>query len=98
MENNIILYSNENEKVSINVTFLNVTFWLPQKGIAELFGVEVPAINKHLTNIYESGELIKEATISILEIVQMEGSRNVKRKVEFYNLDTINRRNLSSKF
>ncbi len=42
------------------------------KAIAELFGVEVPAINKHLANIYESGELTKEATISILEIVQME--------------------------
>lgn len=89
MENNIILYSNENEKVSINVTFLNDTFWLPQKGIAELFGVEVPAINKHLGNIYESGELIKEATISILEIVQIEGKREVKRNVEFYNLDAI---------
>lgn len=89
MDNNIILYSNENEKVSINVTFLNDTFWLPQKGIADLFGVEVPAINKHLGNIYESGELIKDATISILEIVQTEGNRTVKRKVEFYNLDAI---------
>lgn len=56
MENNIILYSNEFEKVSIQVTFLNDTFWLPQKGIAELFGVEVPAINKHLANIFDSGE------------------------------------------
>lgn len=89
MENNIILYSNEHEKVSIRVTFLNDTFWLPQKAIAELFGVEVPAINKHLANIYESGELTKEATISILEIVQTEGSRDVKRKIEFYNLDAI---------
>lgn len=89
MESNIILYSNETEKVSINVTFLNETFWLPQKGIAELFGVEVPAINKHLGNIYESGELLKETTISILEIVQTEGSRTVTRKVEFYNLDAI---------
>ncbi|WP_234364104.1 hypothetical protein [Lunatibacter salilacus] len=73
MENNIILYSNENEKVSIKVTFLKDTFWLPRKGIAEMFGVEVPAINKKLANIYESGELTKEATISILEIVQTEG-------------------------
>ena len=89
MENQIILYSNENEKVSINVTFLNDTFWLPQKGIAELFGVEVPAINKHLGNIYDSGELLKESTISILEIVQTEGNRTVKRKLEFYNLDAI---------
>jgi hypothetical protein len=89
MESNIILYSNEKEKVSINVTFLNETFWLPQKGIADLFGVEVPAINKHLGNIYESGELLKETTISKMEIVQTEGNRTVKRKVEFYNLDAI---------
>ena len=82
-------YSNDNEKVSVKVTFLNDTFWLSQKGIAELFGVEVPAINKHLGNIYESGELLKEATISILEIVQTEGNRTVKRKVECYNLDAI---------
>lgn len=89
MENKIILYSNETEKVSINVTFLNDTFWLPQKAIAALFGVEVPAISKHLANIYETGELVKEATISILETVQLEGNREVKRQVEFYNLDAI---------
>ena len=64
-------------------------FWLTQKNIAQLFGVEVPAISKHLANIYESNELQKEATISILETVQIEGSRNVKRNVEFYNLDAI---------
>lgn len=75
MENTIILYSNQNSQISIQVTYLNDTFWLAQKGIAELFGVEVPAINKHLANIYESGELTKEATISNLEIVQIEGSR-----------------------
>jgi hypothetical protein len=57
--------------------------------MAELFGVEVPAINKHLSNIYETGELNKTATISILETVQQEGNRKVKRNVEFYNLDAI---------
>lgn len=51
--------------------------------------VEVPAISKHLNNIYESGELDKESTISILETVQQEGGRQVKRKLEFYNLDAI---------
>ena len=54
-----------------------------------MFGVEVPAISKHLFNIYEEGELSKDSTISILETVQKEGSRNVKRKVEFYNFDAI---------
>jgi len=71
------------------VIFNEETFWLTQKRMAELFGVEVPAINKHLSNIYEAGELNKVATISILETVQQEGSRMIKRKVEFYNLDAI---------
>ncbi|GAA3923792.1 virulence RhuM family protein [Chitinophaga oryziterrae] len=57
--------------------------------MAELFGVEVPAISKHLNNIYESGELDKDSTISILETVQQEGARQIKRKLEFYNLDAI---------
>jgi len=57
--------------------------------MADLFGVEVPAISKHLINIYDTGELDKGATISILETVQQEGGRSVKRKVEFYNLDAI---------
>jgi len=89
MESKIILYSNESEKVSVDVTFFNDTFWMPQKAIAQLFGVEVPAISKHLANVYESGELEKETTISILETVQIEGKREVKRNVEFYNLDAI---------
>ena len=89
MENQIILYNNSEGKVTIKVTYLNDTFWLPQKAIAQLFGVEIPAISKHLANIYESGELIKEATISILETVQIEGNREVKRSVEFYSLDAI---------
>jgi hypothetical protein len=65
------------------------TFWLTQKRMAELFGVEVPAISKHLANIFESGELNLEATLSILETVQQEGARRVKRNMEFYNLDAI---------
>lgn len=85
----IIFYNTPSGDVKIEVIFTDETFWLTQKRMAELFGVEVPAINKHLSNIYETGELHKDATISILETVQQEGSRMVKRKVEFYNLDTI---------
>ena len=51
--------------------------------------MEVPAISKHLKNIYDEGELSKDATISIMETVQQEGNRSVNRKVEFYNLDVI---------
>ena len=89
MEQQILFYQSESGNVNLNVTFFNESFWLTQKNIAKLFGVEVPAISKHLANIYESYELKKEATISILEIVQLEGKRNVKRNVEFYNLDAI---------
>ena len=89
MQNNIIFYQTENQNVTINVTYLNESFWLSQKMIAQLFGVEIPAISKHLNNIYQEKELKKEATISILETVQLEGNRNVKRNVEFYNLDAI---------
>ena len=65
------------------------TIWLNQKAMAELFGVDVPAISKHLSNIYSDGELSKDSTISKMEIVQKEGSRNVKREQSFYNLDAI---------
>lgn len=89
MQSQLILYSGEAGHVHITVTYLNDTFWLPQKAIAELFGVEVPAISKHLANIYQTDELQAQATISILETVQIEGVREVKRNVEFYNLDAI---------
>lgn len=89
MENNILLYSTELGNVNINVTYQNENFWLSQKAIAQLFGVEVPAISKHLANIFETGELQQQSTISILETVQKEGTRNVKRNVEFYSLDAI---------
>ncbi|TAF43551.1 MAG: cell filamentation protein Fic [Sphingobacteriales bacterium] len=89
MDNKIIFYSNETGNVNINVTYQNENFWLSQKDIATLFGVEVPAISKHLANIYETGELQQQATISILETVQKEGARQVKRNIEFYNLDAI---------
>lgn len=57
--------------------------------MAELFDVNVPAISKHLQNIFDEGELEKSSTVSKMEIVQQEGSRSVKRSMEFYNLDAI---------
>jgi len=89
MENKIVLYQNATGKVSVSVIFQDENFWLTQKAMAELIGVEVPAISKHLANIYETGEIQEKSTLSILEIVQKEGNRNVKRKMEFYNLDAI---------
>jgi hypothetical protein len=89
MENQIIFYQDETGNVTVPVTYQNDSFWLTQKTIAQLFGVEVPAISKHFSNIYEEKELKKEATISKMETVQIEGNREVKRYVDFYSLDAI---------
>ena len=84
-----LLYTSPKGEVKVEVILNDETVWLSQKSIAQLFGVNVPAISKHLDNIYESGELSKEATVSILETVQTEGSREVKRNIEYFNLDAI---------
>ena len=84
-----LLYTAPDGAVKVDVYFKEETAWLAQKALATLFGVKVPAINKHLKNIFDSGELKPEATVSKLEIVRTEGSRTVTREVEFYNLDAI---------
>jgi virulence protein len=84
-----LVYNTPEGSVSVSAIVNDETIWLTQKAMAELFGVEVPAISKHLANIYSEGELQPEATISKMEIVQAEGNRNVKRMVDFYNLDAI---------
>ena len=91
MENKgeIIIYQTEDGLTKINVKMEDETVWLTQKQMAELFGVNVPAISKHIQNIFEEGELNKDSTVSKMEIVQMEGSRNVKRITEIYNLDVV---------
>ncbi|TFH40539.1 MAG: cell filamentation protein Fic, partial [ANME-2 cluster archaeon] len=88
-QSDFILYTGNDGKVNVDVFIHDETVWLTQKAMAGLFGVNVPAISKHLANIYETEELRKEPTISILETVQKEGDRRVKRKMEFYNLDAI---------
>ena len=88
-EHEIVLYQVEDTNICVNVVFKDETFWMTQKAMAELFDVNVPAISKHLSNIFEEGELFKDATVSKMEIVQMEGNRKVKREPEFYNLDAI---------
>ena len=85
----IVLYHTPDGKVIVDVFFAEDNFWLTQKTIAELFGVKIPAISKHLKNIYETGELVPEATISKMETVQTEGARQISREVEFYNLDAV---------
>lgn len=84
-----ILYHIKQTDLEINVIVKDESIWATQKAIAELFGVNVPAINKHLNNIYKEHELDEMATISKMEIVQVEGSREVARIHTLYNLDAI---------
>ena len=85
-----LLYSYLEDDVNVGVIVKNDTLWLTQKSMAELFGVGVPAISKHLKNIYESEELMKNSTISKMETVVNRGFKGeLKEEVEYYNLDAI---------
>ncbi len=83
---NFLLYHNQNAKVTVEVIIGNETVWLTQKSMSELFAVNVPAISKHLTNIFDEGELDENSVISILETTASDGK---KYKTKFYNLDAI---------
>ena len=84
--NQIILYSANNNTVKVEVTFFNNTFWLTQKRMSELFGVAVPAISKHLKNIFDSNELAQDAVVSILETTAADGKNY---KTTFYRLEVV---------
>lgn len=88
-QNEIIFYSSPDGDIRIEVFFNDETFWLSQKKMSELFGVDVRTINEHLQNIFKTSELGKDGTIRKIRIVQKEGGRDVAREVEFYNLDAI---------
>src|SRR5688572_17361050 len=85
----IIFYDSPQGGIRIEVVYEGETFWLPQKRIAELFGVDIRTVSEHLGNIFTSGELNADSTIRKIRIVQKEGSRDVSRDLEFYNLDAI---------
>ena len=84
-----LIFTGQAGEQSIEARYEDETVWLSQKLMAELFAVSVPTINEHLKNIYETGELQREATIRKFRIVHVEGGRNVSRQVDFYNLDAI---------
>ena len=88
-QSQVVLYQTPDGKVTVNVLFAHDNFWLTQRTMADLFGVKIPAVNKHLKNIYASGELTPGATISKMEIAQIEGGRQISREIEFYNLDAV---------
>lgn len=85
-----LIYSTPNKDIRVEVVIKDDTIWLTQKAMAELFGVKIPAISKHIKNIYKDGELIEDTTISKMETVVNRGFRGiVEEMVDFYNLDMI---------
>lgn len=85
----VVLYKKDGVSVPVRVFYQDETLWMPQKNMANLFGVGVPIISKHLSNIYAEGELDERATVSKMETVRNEGGRTVRRVVTFYNLDAV---------
>ncbi len=83
----IVIY--RKDKKNIDVRLEKETIWLNINQIAELFDVQKPAISKHINNIYKTGELNPEGTVSKMETVQIEGKRKVRRQINYYNLDMI---------
>jgi len=88
-QGNILLYSGEDGKEYVNVYFHDETFWLTQSSMAELFDCSADNISLHLKNIYAEEELEREATAEKFSVVRQEGTRQVNRTLEFYNLDAI---------
>ncbi len=81
-----LFYTADDGAVKVEVLYKEETVWLTQKALAELFGVRVPAVNKHLKNVFETGELVEDSVISILETTAADGK---SYKTRYYNLDAI---------
>lgn len=91
-ELSFLMYTSKEENISVNVIVKDETIWLTQKAMAELFGVGIPAISKHLKNIFDEGELNEKVVISILEITTDHGAipgKTQTKDTKFYNLDAI---------
>jgi len=84
-----LIFQIEGKEQGVEVYYKDKSVWCTQKAMGMLFDVNIPAISKHLKNIYEQGELTEERTVSKMEIVRMEGNRRVKRETVFYNLDAV---------
>lgn len=85
----LVIYKTEDGQTKLDVRLEDESVWLTQKLMAELFQTTIPNINMHLKSIFDEGELEEQATVKDFLIVQKEGSRKVKRKQKFYNLDAI---------
>jgi len=89
MKNEIIVYQAPNGSMEVRLDKKQETIMLTQQQVGRLFNVKKAAISKHVKNIFDTGELNKKSTVSILETVQTEGKRKIVRKIEYYNLDLI---------
>lgn len=87
--NDILIYQNKDGKITLEVRLEKETIWLTINQMAELFGIDKSGISRHLKNIFEAGELSREATVANFATVQREGNRNINRALEYYNLDAI---------
>lgn len=85
----ILFYKTNTGDVKVEVLFNNENFWLSQKRMAEIFGVDTTTINYHLKQIYSSGELDELSTMGRIPVTRKEGDRHVKRWITFYSLDVI---------
>ena len=89
MDFKFLMYRSEDESVSVNAAVKDESIWLTQKAMAELFGVTPQTIARHLNNVYDESELNREATCTKIVQVQREGERDVRRTLDFFNLDAI---------
>ena len=85
----ILIYQTEDGLIKINVNMQNETVWLSLEQMSELFQRDKSTISRHIKNIYSEGELIKEATVANFATVQNEGGRQIRRSIDYYNLDVI---------
>ena len=85
----ILIYQNEKGDTKVDVYFAEDTIWMTQKSMCELYRVAKSSISEHIRNILEDGELDEEATVRKFRTVQAEGSRQVSRELDYYNLDMI---------
>src|SRR5271169_1716416 len=88
-QSHILLYQTEDGQQRIEVRLENETVWLTINEMADLFQIDKSGISKHLKNIYETNELQQDATVAKIATVRQEGSRNIERQLEYYNLDAI---------
>lgn len=88
-QSEFLLYTSQNGEVKVDVLLEGETVWLTQKGMQELFGKNKRTISEHIRNVFEEGELGREATVRKFRTVRMEGNREVTRELDFFNLDVI---------